>query len=146
MQPSRSSASAGFEISAREAPIRVVLAEDDHEFRAMLCRLLRKEGYEVVEARDGLQLIELVQSSVLRSEGQASVELIIADVRMPGATGLRALAELRRHDWNTPVVLISAFADAETRAEAARLGAVMFDKPFDMQELVWFVRQNTGNA
>jgi CheY-like chemotaxis protein len=146
MQPSRTANDeAPGEISLRAAPLRVVLAEDDDEMRTMLSALMRAEGYDVVEARHGIELLELVESMVLRSDGEAIVEMIVSDVRLPGMTGLRAIAQLRRSDWNTPVVLISAFADAETRAEAARLGAIMLEKPFDLHELMWLVQQNTGN-
>jgi CheY-like chemotaxis protein len=146
MQPSRTANDEGpGEISLRAAPLRVVLAEDDDEMRTMLSALMRAEGYDVVEARHGIELLELVESMVLRSDGEAIVEMIVSDVRLPGMTGLRAIAQLRRSDWNTPVVLISAFADAETRAEAARLGAIMLEKPFDLHELMWLVQQNTGN-
>jgi DNA-binding response OmpR family regulator len=134
------------EISERVAPARVVVAEDDHQFRAMRCQALQADGYEVVEARDGTELGQLVRSLLLRSNGGCTVELMIADVRMPGASGLSVLSELRRSDWNTPVILISAFADDELAVEAARLGAIVVDKPFDLQELMWFVRLNTGNV
>jgi CheY-like chemotaxis protein len=146
MQPSRTANDEPpGEISLRAAPLRVVLAEDDDEMRTMLSALIRAEGYDVVEARHGIELLELVESMVLRSDGEAVVEMIVSDVRLPGMTGLSAVAQLRRSDWNTPVVLISAFADPETRAEAARLGAIMLEKPFDLQELMWLVQQNTGN-
>jgi CheY-like chemotaxis protein len=146
MQPSRTANDEPpGEISLRAAPLRVVLAEDDDEMRTMLSALIRAEGYDVVEARHGIELLELVESMVLRSHGEAVVEMIVSDVRLPGMTGLSAVAQLRRSDWNTPVVLISAFADPETRAEAARLGAIMLEKPFDLHELMWLVQQNTGN-
>ena len=134
------------EISPRELPVRVVVAEDDEQFRAMLCKTLRQGGYDVVEARDGCELGEVVNSLLLRPQGEAVVELVIADVRMPGASGLNVLSELRRSDWNTPVLLMTAFADAELTREARRLGAMVLDKPFDLQELLLLVRQNTGNS
>lgn len=148
MRPSRpaNDGEAPGEISLRAAPLRVVLAEDDDEMRAMLSSLLRADGYDVLEASHGIELLGLVEAMVLRSDGEAIVELIVSDVRLPGMTGLGAIAQLRRSDWNTPVVLISAFADAETRAEAARLGAIMLAKPFDLNELMWLVHQNTGNV
>jgi DNA-binding response OmpR family regulator len=136
----------GLELAERDAPARVVVAEDDHQFRAMLCHALRAAGYDVVEVQDGTELGEVVRSLLLRTDGRSAVELVIADVRMPGASGLSVLSELRRSDWNTPVILMSAFADDDLDDEAARLGAVVLDKPFDLQELMWFVRLNTGNV
>ena len=124
--------------------MRVVVAEDDDQFRSMLCGNLRAAGYDVVEARDGGELRRQVNALLLHPKGQAVAELVIADVRMPGASGLSVLSDLRRSDWNTPVILMSAFADDELVAEARRLGATVLDKPFDLQELMRFVSQNTG--
>ena len=55
---------------------------------------------------------------------------------MPGCSGLDLLACLRHFDWNTPVILITAFGNAETHDQARRLGAfAVFDKPFDLADL-----------
>lgn len=55
---------------------------------------------------------------------------------MPGCGGLEVLARMRRVEWSTPVILITAFGDAETHTEACRLGAArVLDKPFDVDEL-----------
>jgi two-component system response regulator (stage 0 sporulation protein F) len=56
---------------------------------------------------------------------------------MPGLTGLEILAALRQAHWPTAVVLMTAYADRETREEASRLGAnALFTKPFDVDDLV----------
>ena len=135
---------AALETPLEAAQARVILAEDDDEFRGLLSACLRRDGLEVVEASHGLELLGLVDSWMLRSEGAALVELVISDVRLPGATGLQALTALRQSDWNTPVILISSFADPEVREEAERLGAVVLDKPFDLQQMMCLVRQHVG--
>jgi DNA-binding response OmpR family regulator len=54
---------------------------------------------------------------------------------MPGPSGLEVLARLREEEWATPVLLISAFDDDATHAEARRLGAVgVLHKPFDLDD------------
>ncbi len=65
------------------------------------------------------------------------VDVVVSDIRMPGASGLDLLAGLRRDDWTTPVVLITAFGDPGGRhAEAYRLGAdAVLDKPLDVDDL-----------
>jgi DNA-binding response OmpR family regulator len=121
--------------STTEVP-RVLVAEDDFELRKLLCASLRRAGFEVLEARDGLQLGELLEAHQARGGRAAGFDLVITDVRMPGRSGLLALAELRRHDWITPVVVITAFGDEATHAEAHRLGAnAVLDKPFSMAAL-----------
>jgi len=57
-------------------------------------------------------------------------------------SGLRFLAELRKHDRNTPVVLITAFGDDRTRSEAEQFGVgAVLDKPFELEHFRRVVRQ-----
>lgn len=121
---------------------RVLVAEDEAEMRSLIARTLRKEQCDIVEARDGTQLIRLLLTHLLApGEGRDPVDLIISDIRMPGANGLDVVSALRRQDTQTPVILITAFGDAETHLEAYRLGAVMLlNKPFDMEDLRLVVR------
>jgi DNA-binding NtrC family response regulator len=111
----------------------VLLAEDDADLRELLASVLRRDGYVVREAGDGIELLRLMTRSVADEEG---FDLIISDVRMPGCTGLQVLSLLRRVESSTCVVLITAFGDIAVHAEAARLGAAaVFDKPFDVDDL-----------
>lgn len=117
------------------SPVRVLLAEDDRELRLLLATVLRRDGYEVLEARDGNHLLEIMGESLV-SSGGAPLDIVVSDIRMPGKSGLELLAGLRRDDWATPVVLITAFGDPETHAEAYRLGAdAVLDKPLDLDDL-----------
>ncbi|WP_438024134.1 response regulator [Sorangium sp. So ce233] len=118
-----------------ESPVRVLLAEDDRELRLLLATALRRDGYEVLEARDGNHLLEIMGESLV-SSGGAPLDIVVSDIRMPGKSGLELLAGLRRDDWSTPVVLITAFGDPETHAEAYGLGAdAVLDKPLDVDDL-----------
>lgn len=117
-------------------PARVLVAEDEEELRDLVAATLRRDGYEVVTARDGGELLDRLASARLRDEAHTPIDLIISDVRMPGWTGLQILSGIRSTDWATPVILITGFGDRETRREAARLGvAAFFDKPFDLDDL-----------
>ena len=122
----------------------VLLAEDDDAMRAMIASALRRDGYEVIEAANGLQLWELLETYV--GDGPVRTPaLVISDIRMPGASGLEVLAALRAHNPTTPVVLTTAFGDAETHAEGDRLGAqLVLDKPFDLADLRTVVRVLMG--
>ena len=117
-------------------PPRILVAEDDDAMRAMLVQTLRRAGYVVVEVEDGFELGDYL--AMMRGQGGtlAPLDLIISDVRMPGRTGLEALERLRDQGVSCPVLLLSAFADAETHAEARRLGARrLLDKPVDLDVL-----------
>ena len=123
---------------------RVLVAEDDREMCRLLAESLREDGYEVMQAGDGLHLRDYIDylRGTITNGRFFDVDVIISDIRMPGASGLDVLAELRKYDSRTPVILITAFGDERTHAEAHRLGAVaVFDKPFDVDGLRAFVRQ-----
>lgn len=116
-------------------PTRILLAEDDDEMRRMLAEWLRRDGYLVSEARDGIELTERI-CEALFGEGRAVPDVLITDLRMPGRDGLDVVSLLRGADSTIPVILITAFGGDETHLRAARLGAdAVFDKPLDLDEL-----------
>jgi DNA-binding NtrC family response regulator len=113
---------------------RVLLADDDGPLRECLATALRLDGHEVIEARDGCELLDLLASSVM--ERGTPPDLVISDLRMPGWTGIQVLAGLRSAEWSVPVIVITGFGDAKTCAQAERLGAkAVFNKPFDIDDL-----------
>jgi DNA-binding NtrC family response regulator len=117
---------------ASQTGVRVLLAEDDDELRWALTEFLQAEGYEVVSVRDGRSLLEQLGATLLLEDPSASADVIVSDIRMPGLTGMQVLERVRAHGWKTPVVLISAFGDEETRRAAQELGASAFvAKPID---------------
>jgi DNA-binding response OmpR family regulator len=114
---------------------RVLLADDDAEMRALLAYALRSDGYEVLEAADGGRLLVAITDAYEDGTGRDAFDLVISDVRMPIASGLAVLESLRKASWRTPVILMTAFGDELTRKRAESLGAVLFDKPFDVDDL-----------
>jgi DNA-binding response OmpR family regulator len=133
-----------FHAATDDDPPLVVLAEDDDEMRHLIARKLRRAGYDVVEARNGAELALVIEDGrlggTLRDDGRA-IELIVSDIRMPGITGLEVVQLVRGTDWSVPIILITAFGDRETHSEAMRLGAVLLDKPLDLDELVFAARR-----
>ena len=125
-------------------PSRVLLAEDDDELRHLLAKILRRDGFDVVEARDGADLLECVDT--LTADPAATVpDLIVSDIRMPGFSGLDVLWALRRGSCATPMILLTAFGTIETREEAKRLGAVaVLDKPLDPAVLIELLHALVG--
>jgi CheY-like chemotaxis protein len=117
--------------------LRILLAEDDPELRRLLAARLRKEGFDVREAADGRQLGDLLRAATQRQTGaEPSIDLVLSDVRMPGRSGLDVLAELSEARKHVPFVLLTAFGDDSTCAEARRLGAAaLIDKPVDLDDL-----------
>jgi len=131
--PEPNDVSKGFAIAARVvSPRRIVVCEDDSEMRALLAAALRRDGYDVAVTSDGQDLLGYLAVD----DRSCVVDLIIADQRMPGRTGLEVLAALRSLNIGVPFILMTAFCDAATRSEAGRLGAAdLLDKPFQLEEL-----------
>lgn len=114
--------------SAVERRIRVLVAEDDPEMRALVAQTLREAGVEVELACDGHELRARLDD--------LNADAVISDVRLPGWSGLSALGWLGLNRPEIPVILITGFGDAITHARARQLGAVaVYDKPLDVIEL-----------
>jgi len=93
----------------------ILVADDEAAIRDSLSEVLREEKYEVVEVADGLGAIEALQ--------ERDFDLVIADLRMPGADGLEVLRRARERAPQTLVILVTAYASLETAVEALRQGA-----------------------
>jgi CheY-like chemotaxis protein len=117
-------------------PFRILLAEDDAEFRQLLATVLLGDGYEVREAADGRQLLDWLATWTDGGHIDDICDLVISDIHMPGYSGLDVLSSLHCLDSPVPVIVITAFGDAATRRLAAALGAAaVLDKPFDLDDL-----------
>jgi DNA-binding response OmpR family regulator len=120
---------------------RVLLAEDDNELRKLLAGALRRNGYDVIEICDGLQLRDRLEYSRLLFGDHYDFDLIISDVRMPGLGGLDVVSAMADVARRPPVIMITAFGDQQTYIRAMQLKAVaFFDKPFDIDSLCGFIR------
>jgi two-component system cell cycle response regulator CpdR len=121
--------------SGATRPFRILVAEDDAEMRRLVTDALRDDGYEVVELADGGRLLVDIAARLKAEPKGDEIDLIVSDIRMPICTGLQILEALRQAHWRTPVILMTAFGDDATRRQAESLRAVLFDKPFDLDDL-----------
>ena len=102
----------------------VSVVDDDESFRAALQRLLRSAGYSVRSFASA--------EDFLKSGQQHETGCLIADIRMPGMSGLDLQAKLSADHCPIPTIFISAHGDEKMRLQAMRGGAVKFlAKPFD---------------
>jgi CheY-like chemotaxis protein len=123
--------------------LRVLVADDDDEMRAFVTATLQEDGCSTVEAHDGRELLELLKSALDCPDLRPDV--IVTDVKMPGISGLGALAALQQSKWNLPVVLITVLTDDSLHVVAKRLGAVgILHKPFDPDDLLTAVHNATA--
>jgi DNA-binding response OmpR family regulator len=116
-------------------PPRIIVAEDDAPMRQLVVEALRKDGYEVSAVSDGGQLLVSMACRLTHCGGLDVADLVLSDVRMPICSGMQILERLRGARCQVPVILMTAFDDAEARARAYSLGAVLLDKPFALEHL-----------
>jgi two-component system, NtrC family, response regulator AtoC len=108
---------------------KILVADDDEIARDVISSLLSKEEYPVVTARDGLEAIR-----VLRLE---TINLVITDLRMPGADGIEVLKYAIRKNPDIAVVIITAYGTLDTAIEAIKEGAYDYmTKPYKVQEIL----------
>jgi type IV pilus assembly protein PilB len=113
---------------------RVLVADDDPQMRRLIRNVLQREGFEVVEAEDGLDALERLE--------QETVSLVLLDVDMPRLDGLGVLEELRAQmrTASLPVIILTAHHD-DTEEKALDLGAHDYlTKPVQTRSLVARVR------
>ena len=108
---------------------RLLVVDDDDEIRQLLLRTLPTDGFELLEARDGLEALALLE--------QGPIDLIVLDWNMPNATGEDVLAELAQRGGRVPVIVLTAHGDPWRRRIAETRGVDAFlAKPFSPLELL----------
>src|SRR5262249_4306632 len=119
----------------------VLLAEDDREMRMLLAAALRQAGYDVVEALDGVDLLDCI-AWVVERRSDWSEAVLVTDVRMPAMGGLEVVARLRSMSWPGPIILITAFGDEATHALPRSLAAPRVpNQPVDLDVLCDAIRE-----
>ncbi len=116
----------------------ILLVEDDHEMRSLLCDELWDLGYPLKEAADGDEALQFLLG--------APPALIITDLRMP-AGGLDYVARLRHFAPACPIIVMTSFGDTRTRADLLQFGvAAYFDKPVRLRDLKDTIKRLLNNG
>jgi CheY-like chemotaxis protein len=119
----------------------VLICDNEDVLRLLVLATLSDGDYELVEARNGDEALELAR--------KVHPRLIVLDMMMPGRTGLEVLLELRQEPEfaNTPVVMLTARTQEADRAAAEAAGAYRFlSKPFSPLELAALVEELLDEA
>jgi FixJ family two-component response regulator len=117
----------------------VAIVDDDESFKSALHDLIESDGLSALSFDSAEQF--------LNSDARHKADCLIADVRMPGMSGLQLQAKLKAERCPIPIIFITAHADAETRTIALRDGAVEFlTKPFDDTVLLEIVHATLEKA
>ena len=113
----------------------VLVVDDEPGMREFLEIMLTKEGYEVSIASNGEEAIEKI--------GKESFDLAIVDIQMPGINGIEVLRNTREKNYNTTIIMITAFASHESAIEAMKLGAYDYiTKPFKIDEIKLVIKKS----
>jgi two-component system response regulator AtoC len=106
---------------------RVLIADDELNMRRVLEAMLRREGYDVVTAANGLDALAGMSRDV---------HTVITDLKMPGLDGMGLLKKLSSEYPDVPVVMITAHGSVENAVEAVKLGAFDYlEKPFEQEQI-----------
>ena len=108
---------------------RLMVVDDQPAMRDALCSTLRFKGYEVVKAEGGETALSLLSS--------APVEVVLADLQMPGMDGIELTARMKALDADLEVIMVTASQDLSSAVEAVRKGASDYlTKPYDIAQLL----------
>ena len=107
--------------------VGVLLADDDDEVRTVAAAMLREAGHTVVEAGSGGAALEHLDRD------EPHIDLLIADMAMPGMSGVELAHAARQSRPNLPILFISGFADRALRADGTP--ETVLQKPFRAEEL-----------
>jgi len=109
--------------------VQILLVEDDRDLRRFLSNAFREEGYGVTETDSGDRALERALDGTF--------SCVVLDVMLPGRDGFSVVAELRKRGISTPVLLLTAKDELESRVRGLEGGADDYvTKPFDLPELL----------
>jgi two-component system copper resistance phosphate regulon response regulator CusR len=112
---------------------RILLIEDDHRLSRSIAAQLHAEGMECLQVYDG----EMARRAI----ASGGFQLVLLDLSLPRVDGFALCRELRQRDGHTPIVILTAFSDIESKVHAFELGADDYlVKPVHFKELLAKVR------
>jgi PAS domain S-box-containing protein len=140
--PMSAAPAAGEPRTAEGAPAgigQVLLADDEEDVRAVVRAMLETLGYAVIEARDGLEAVEIFRRRA------AEIDLVVLDLVMPRLAGEAALGQIRRIAPAVPAILVSGYDEGGRIRDIVGTGFGGFlQKPFRRQDLGKKVRELLG--
>jgi two-component system chemotaxis response regulator CheY len=113
---------------------KVLVVDDAMFMRTKASKLLTQEGYEVIEAPNGAEAVEVYKAQ--------KPDLVLMDITMPVMDGIEAVKAIKSHDGDAKVIMVTALGQRRMVLEAIRAGAKDFVvKPFQPDKLIEAVRR-----
>jgi len=120
---------------------RILFVEDEQMLRSVAASTLRRKGYDVVEACDGEEALEILEAD------PESFDLLLSDVVMPGMSGPKLLTNARHLLGSARIVFISGYAEEDfSDTLSADLAISFLPKPFEITDLAERVKQELAEA
>lgn len=116
----------------------VLVVDDETAVRRFAARVLEREGYGVVQAKDGLEALELI------GEGVTSIEVVVSDIVMPRLNGVELMQSLAASHPDLPVILMSGYATGALVELGITAPCGILAKPFPSERLLEEVRRCLG--
>lgn len=118
---------------------KILLVDDDEALRQSLARALQKRGYEVSTAAD--------YASANQCITQDEFDAALVDLKLPDRSGLHVIQNLRQHDPELPIVMLTGYSSVATAVEAIKLGAMHYlSKPATVNEILAAFARVQGEA
>jgi len=112
---------------------KILVADDEKSMREFLDIMLKKEGYKVALASNGEEVLKLIEKDIF--------DLALVDIRMPKLDGISALKRIKSFSPETIVIIITAYASADTAIKAMKEGAYDYiTKPFKIEEIKLIIK------
>jgi two-component system cell cycle sensor histidine kinase/response regulator CckA len=116
----------------------VLVVDDEIAVRRFAARVLQRDGFEVLEATDGVQALELVRGQAL------SVDAVVSDIVMPRMNGVELMDALSASHPDVPVILMSGYATAALSEMGIASPCSILPKPFPAERLLAEVHRCIG--
>ena len=120
------------------AGISVLVVDDETAVRRFAARVLEGEGYAVVEARDGIEALDLFRDVAI------SIEMVVSDIVMPRLNGVELMRALAVSHPDLPVILMSGYASGALAELGIAAPCAILPKPFPSDRLLEEVRRCSG--
>jgi DNA-binding response OmpR family regulator len=121
----------------QETSLRILIAATAEDLRRLLAVALRRDGHDVIEARDAAELLNALASTLIEPV-ESPFDVLICEHTLPGIPGLTVLAGLRARQPATPFILVTDRSAVRERAQ--KLGAAVVDR-LDVQGIGTAVRR-----
>ncbi len=116
------------------AKLKLLLVDDEEDFRRATSEALGRRGFTVRQAADGTEALKAIQDDC--------PDIVLLDLKMPGMSGIETLQKIREQNTTMPVIILTGHGDYEAAVAGIKLDIVDFlQKPIDMDQLGTHIRE-----